>query len=377
MKPDDDAGVVDGADALIDGLLRELGRGGAPGADERFVGRVLRATESRRHAWGRPLALAAGVLLAVAGAWAWWTRPLCRLVEAESAVVRTTGWRPFGGVGPGDAVEVAAGGRGALLWPDGTRVVLGAASRVELPRRGDAFSLRLGHGRLDATVTPQPAGRPFALLTAEATLTVEGTAFTVTSGAAGTDVALRHGALRVTAPAGEVRLLPGDASAVKPGKPPSLGTASDAPVRFRESHRDLGWTWRSEGVTAYARWQPLQANSPWQRVLSVSAAAEAGRSVLPLPVLPARWRAVVQLRATRIDAGGQVALAVGEARLPLALVPGVWQRVHLVGDAQSVALVGAVTPTRTALTSAVDAIGVALTAAEVEIGEVVILDEAP
>jgi len=377
MTREDDAGIVDGADAMIDGLLRELGRGGAPGADERFVGRVLRASMPRPKRWVRPLALAASVLLMLAGAWAWWTRPLCHLVDAESAVVRAAGWRPFGGLGPGDAVEVAAGGRGALLWADGTRIALAAASRVELPGRGDGFSLRLGHGRIDATIAPQPPGRPFTLQTAEATLTVEGTAFTVSSGASGTDVALRHGALRVTAPAGEVRLLPGDASEVKPGQPPSLGTASDAPVRFREGHAELGWTWRSDGVTAQARWQQTDGQGEWKRVLAISATARSGTSLLPLPLLPPRWRAVVQLRATRVDAGGQVALAVGDARLPLALQPGAWRRVHLVGDADGVALIGSPSLGRVALTRPVEAIGVALSAAEVEIGEVVVLDEAP
>lgn len=373
MKPDDDAGVGDGADAIIHGLLRELGRGGAPGADERFVGRVLRSTSPRRRVWVRPLALAAGLLLCLASAWAWSSRPLCGLIEAEGTVVHATGWRPFGGLGPGDAVEISAGEHGILVWADGSRIELGSASRVELPGRGDSFSLRLSNGRIDATITPQPKEQPFILVTAEATLTVEGTAFTVTSGSTGTDVALRHGALRVTAATGEVRLLPGDAAEVAPGRPPRVSTASDARVFFRESHEGAGWTWRTEAATAEARWQELDGT--WRRVLKVTAAATPGTALLPLPVLPARWRIMMQLRATRLDTGGRVELAVGDARLPIVLARDVWRRVHLVGDSTGIALAGTPSLTRVMLARPTDTIGVALTAAEVEIGEVVVLVE--
>lgn len=374
---DDDAGVVGGADAMIDGLLRELGRGGAPGADETFVGRVLRATaprrrSTRRRAW-MPLAVAAGLLLCLAGAWGWHARPICHLVDAEGALVRAAGWRPFGGLGPGDAIEVAAGGRGALEWADGSRVVLGSASRVELPGRSDPFTLRLGNGRVDATISPQPTGRPFTLVTAEATLTVEGTAFTVTTGAAGTAVALRHGALRVTSPAGEVRLQPGEATAVIAGRPPSLSTASDAPVRFREAHVDAGWTWRADAVTAQARW--YEVDGTWTRVMAFTAAKAPGTALLPVPVLPTRWRAILQVRVRPHGGAGQVALAVGDARLPLAFEPGAWRRIHVVGDSAAVALAGS--STQLALTRPVEVLGVAITDADVDIGEVVVLEEGP
>jgi ferric-dicitrate binding protein FerR (iron transport regulator) len=259
------------------------------------------------------------------------------------------------------------------VWADGTRVDLGAASRVELPRHGDPFSVRLGHGRVDASIAPRPEGRPFALATAEATMTVEGTAFTVTSGVNGTDVALRHGALRVSAPTGEARLLPGDAAAVMHGQPPRLSTARDAPVRFRESHQEPGWTWRTAAVAAEARW--FEVDGGWIRVLAVSASTAPGTALLPVPVLPTRWRAIVQLRVRSDGRAGRVALAVGDARLPLALEPGAWRRIHVVGDQGGVTLAGS--PTRVALGRPADAIGVALTGVEVDIGEVVVLDEGP
>ncbi len=372
MRPDDEAGVVDAADALVDGLLRELGRGGAPGADERFVGRVLRATTARRRAWGWKHALAAGLLLTVAGVWGWQARPLCWLIDGNGVVVRAAGWRPFGGLGPGDAVEVAAGGRGSLVWSDGTRVDLGAASRMELPGHGDPFSVRLGHGSADATVAPQPAGRPFVLATSEATVTVEGTAFTVTSGPHGTAVALRHGALYVSAPAGAARLLPGDAAAVVLGQPPRLSTARDAPVRFRESHQDPGSTWRTDAVIAQARW--FEVEGSWIRVLAIAASAAPGTALLPVPVLPTRWRAIVQLRLRSHPGAGQIALAVGDARLPLTLEPEVWRRIHVVGDQEGVALAGS--STRVALTRPADVIGVAVNGVEIDIGEVVVLEDA-
>lgn len=373
MSFEEDAGVVGVSGAMIHGLLRELGRGGAPGDDERFIGRIMRATAPRRRTWPLPLALAAGLLVCVAGAWGWRARPLCQLIDADGAVVRAQGWRPFGGPGPGDAVEVAAGGHGALVWADGSRVDLGAASRVELPDRGDAFSLRLGNGRVDAAITPQPAGRPFVLRTGEATLTVEGTAFTVTAGPAGTQVALRHGALRVSSPAGEARMLPGEAATVAPGHAPKLATASDAPVRFRESHRDLGWTWRTTAAAAAGRF--FDVDGTWSRVMSFSAAEAPGTAMLPVPVLPPRWRAIVQLRVRPHAGGAQVAIAVGDARLPIALAPGTWQRIHVLGDGEGVALAGS--STRAALSRPVELLGVELAGADVDVGEVVILEDAP
>ncbi|MBA3939272.1 MAG: hypothetical protein H0X38_17625, partial [Planctomycetes bacterium] len=74
-------------------------------------------------------------------------------------------------------------------------------------------------------------------------------------------------------------------------------------------------------------------------------------------------------------AAAQVALAVGDARLPLTLEPGAWRRIHVVGDAATVALAGS--STRVALTRPVEALGVAIADADVDIGEVVVLEEGP
>lgn len=120
--------------------------------------------------------------------------------------------------GPGTTVEGAAGSRPAragLPLLAGDRIATtGTATRLEYPGEATAITLApasalrlddgaggkhlvLDHGRLQAEVAPQPAGRPLVVATPEAEATVVGTRFTMQADGAGTRLEVEEGHVRL------------------------------------------------------------------------------------------------------------------------------------------------------------------------------------
>lgn len=88
-----------------------------------------------------------------------------------AAVARFEGKDVF----PGDTL----GGRGEIVYGDGTRVRLAGDSRVREESGADGLRLQLLQGELRADVAKQPAGKPFRVLAGASTATVLGTVLRV------------------------------------------------------------------------------------------------------------------------------------------------------------------------------------------------------
>ncbi len=179
----------------LEGLLREAGRVPQTGADERFVARVMRATDrampsmAGRRRWPLPLALAAG-LLAAAGLWLWTVRerpawplgpPLATVTEALGTIqalapdgTRTTvhaGQKLFAG----QRLETETGGQLSFAFiADPAEIVLGESSVLSM---ASPARLRLERGELAASVGARQAGIPFSVDTPNARAEVLGTRF--------------------------------------------------------------------------------------------------------------------------------------------------------------------------------------------------------
>jgi ferric-dicitrate binding protein FerR (iron transport regulator) len=84
-------------------------------------------------------------------------------------------------VAPGDRIRVESGGHLALRYPDGTTLQFAGDTEARLPVTASGIAMELVHGRIDAQVSPQPAGHPALITTSDATITVLGTILAVTS----------------------------------------------------------------------------------------------------------------------------------------------------------------------------------------------------
>ncbi len=118
-------------------------------------------------------------------------------------------------VAPGE--RIAAGVPVTVRWQDGTTVALSATAiaRVESTER-----MRLDAGFCRAEVVPRVAQR-FSIVTAQADVTVLGTAFTVAYADAATEVSVERGLVRVQGSAGgQVELGAAAATRIAAGKPP-------------------------------------------------------------------------------------------------------------------------------------------------------------
>lgn len=158
----------------------------------------------RPSPWGSRLTVAA--LLAVVVGAGWWSMARspaatveCRAESSEPLTVRR------------GAASVVLTGGGALLvgdrltvprlatlrWADGSHLVLGAGSEVELSRPGRGPGCRLLVGAATAAIAAQH-GAPFAIATPEAHIEVLGTRFRVVAGVGSTRVDLHEGLVRLT-----------------------------------------------------------------------------------------------------------------------------------------------------------------------------------
>lgn len=195
------------------------------------------ARHSRRVAWLPRLAVAALLLVLIAGGW-WMSlrgqaRPgECRLEGAASvslmrggvAVPAPAGTRLLGGD------HLTATDTATLVWADGSRLVLEPGTRVRLERPTLDPGLILEHGTLLAEIAPQRPGMSFAVATPEARVEVVGTRFHLTTAVQRTHVELHAGQVQVKrlTDARVLTLRPGDSVTVAAGEEFAVRSAATA-----------------------------------------------------------------------------------------------------------------------------------------------------
>ncbi|MBN1669652.1 MAG: FecR domain-containing protein [Kiritimatiellae bacterium] len=228
---------------FVDGLLRELARGGE-GHDERFVAAVMEDARgaggpavTRRRVTGkgtttlRPSHRSRAIEMRPRGLIgpSWWPTAIAAALVVGLAVlvsrqfgligprlsdsgivasrlggrvdwVRNGRARPLAGdvrVGPGDRLATAGGdGAARVRYADGTTLDLGAATGVRLTEgRTKAF---IENGRVVASVARRPANAPFILETPHAAVEVLGTLFIVEVDAGATRIEMQRGSVHIT-----------------------------------------------------------------------------------------------------------------------------------------------------------------------------------
>lgn len=199
-----------------------------------LAGSTRRHRRGRRVAWLPRLAVAATLLVVVGVGW-WMSartqpRPAeCRLESAASLVVTREGASATIASGmtlmSGDRFLTSA--PATLVWSDGSRLELTAASRIELTRPALGPGCRLEQGSAIAEIAPQRPGLPFTIATPEARIEVLGTRFRVDAGMRRTAVDLHAGIVRMTrASDGRALTLRAEESAV-------VATGEDFVARLR------------------------------------------------------------------------------------------------------------------------------------------------
>ena len=144
------------------------------------------ASPTRRASAWKWAALAAG--FAVLAAAAWWLFPTTTelratvsMINGEVTLLRgdktlpvETGFK----LRQGDVIQTPPQGRAMVVFDgEATRVELQADARAVFSVSRKGKRLELSQGALEATVAPQPAGRPMTLLTLHAEARVVGTRF--------------------------------------------------------------------------------------------------------------------------------------------------------------------------------------------------------
>jgi len=126
-----------------------------------------------------------------------------------------------------------------IALADGSTVRLAPGSAISIDRQGDRRDVRLVTGEAYFEVAHDPT-RPFHVEAKDARVTVLGTGFNVRMGAAGTDVAVRHGRVRVERnDAGVTVLNGGDWTRAVPGG-----------VRIGRSAPEIVGAWRQDRLIA-------------------------------------------------------------------------------------------------------------------------------
>lgn len=199
-------------DAVVRSVAERIRAERSASAIVRAVRQALPARARRRlpraSSWGARLAVAAMLTVVVAAGWLLTARAPtlpaltveCR-VEAEEpltvrrgevSIVLPTG----GGLSVGDRLSVPR--LATLRWADGSHLILGAGSVVEISRPGPGPGCHLLAGAATAVIATQRAGAPFAIATPETRIEVLGTRFRVVAGARATRVDLHEGLVRLT-----------------------------------------------------------------------------------------------------------------------------------------------------------------------------------
>jgi len=192
---------------------------------------------------------AAAAVLAVAGAAFYVAAPApidasASILQGSATVLRDDRRFPLAEIREmrvGDRIVTPAAGTAEVRYGDGSRVVLLERSEVRLRDDGRA-RLELREGGLRCDVTPQPAGRPFAISTPHGEATVLGTSFDLEATSEETRLATRSGRVRLSAERQSVEVGPGEL-----GTAGASGAVRWVPVRDFDfsSLRELPSTWET------------------------------------------------------------------------------------------------------------------------------------
>lgn len=123
-------------------------------------------------------------------------------VEGDVAVLSGGGQARKGqGLAPGQGLQTGPRSQAAVVFSDGTRLVLGADTLIrEIPEAAKVRGRRiaLGTGTVSAEVVKQPADQPLVFVTPHAEARVLGTSFRLVIDAAATRLEVREGRVRLT-----------------------------------------------------------------------------------------------------------------------------------------------------------------------------------
>ncbi len=183
---------------------------------------------------------------------------------AGLAVLPLSPW-PWSG-GP----ATATGEVRAVTLEDGSRVVLGAATALDVDFAGDRRRVALRHGEAFFQVTPDST-RPFVIEGKGMTVTVTGTAFNVLVGAQTASVAVAEGTVSVAYAGTETHLTPGREAIVDL----TSGVISPRAVA-------------PDAVAAWRQGQLVVANQPLSEVVDILRRHHTGLIVLTDDALGAR-----------------------------------------------------------------------------------------
>jgi len=184
-------------------------------------------TTMRQGAWAAATVAAVVIVLVFAGRSAG-DRDDAQVVAVSGTVItsragRLVTVRDAMVIGRGELVTIGVNSSLRLLWRDGTLLVCGADTRVQLEREGAGKRLRLLAGRLDADVAPQPLDAPLRITSDDAAVTVLGTRLSLSLREDGTRIAVAHGRVAVR------RLNDGLVAEVVGGQ--QLAVATSGPLR--------------------------------------------------------------------------------------------------------------------------------------------------
>src|ERR1043166_5640295 len=180
----------------VDGLLRELARGGE-GHDEAFVARIMgRRAKSRYRIWW---AAAAVLVIGIAGAFLIPWGP-ARFVE-----------------GP---VVTAAGQTMSIELADRSRVKVDENTDLVVKPEAQGVKVELNQGQATFEVTKKEAGKQFAVATAHGEIVVHGTKFAASVDEGSLVVRVTEGCVEVRNAHGRALLLPGEHAVLRQDRAP-------------------------------------------------------------------------------------------------------------------------------------------------------------
>lgn len=220
----------------------------------RFRARPPERSRPRRH-WG--IALAACLVLAAFGMYAWW------IPQAPQAVFQT-----------------AVGESRSVTLDDGSMVTLDTDSRIAVAFDARGRSIILQHGAAFFDVTPD-AARPFTVRTPHGSVTVLGTQFQVRQDAAGAQVVLIKGSVQLDAPetgAEALVLRPGQQARRDAGGNWQVASADPDSIAWRQGRLVFRATPLSQAVAEVNRYttHKLGIDDPALETLSVSGVFRTG-----------------------------------------------------------------------------------------------------